>query len=35
VAVQSEAMRVFELTLLDRVFEFYPDEEAAVASFSQ
>ena len=35
VAVQSVAMRVFELTLLDRVFEFYPDEEAAVASFSQ
>ena len=33
VGVQPMVMQVFELTALDRVFEFHPDEEAAVASF--
>ena len=32
--VQSNVMRVFELTLLDRVFTFFPDGESALASFS-
>ncbi len=31
--VQPNVMRVFELTLLDRVFSFFPDEESALASF--
>ena len=34
VGVQPNVMRVFELTLLDRVFSFFPDEESALASFS-
>ena len=33
VGVQPMVMQVFELTTLDRVFEFHPNEEAAVASF--
>ena len=33
VGVQPMVMQVFELTALDRVFEFHPNEEAAVASF--
>ena len=33
VGVQPMVMQVFELTALDRVFEFHPDEEAAAASF--
>lgn len=33
VGVQPMVMQVFELTALDRVFDFHPDEEAAAASF--
>lgn len=32
--VQSNVMRVFELTLLDKVFTFFPNEQSALASFS-
>ena len=33
VGVQPMVMQVFELTALDRVFEFHPNEETAAASF--
>ena len=33
VGVQPMVMQVFELTALDRVFDFHPDEESAAASF--
>ena len=32
--LQDEVLRVFQLVRLDRVFDLYPDAEAAVASFT-
>ncbi|OQX10892.1 MAG: hypothetical protein BWK76_19950 [Desulfobulbaceae bacterium A2] len=33
-AIRAEVRRVFELTRLDKLFEIFPDTDAAVASFS-